>query len=54
MHQLHERDGRVDIGRLGRSHTLDCDRIPVTDRDRTNFDGSGGVSLDIYHGRPLK
>ena len=41
-------DRRWDIGRMGRSHALDRDRVPRSDRDRADADTSCGISLDLH------
>ena len=41
-------DRRRNIGRMGRSHALDRDRVPRSDRDRADADTSCGISLDLH------
>jgi hypothetical protein len=45
---IDQTDRRWNIGRMGRSHALDCDRVPRSDRDRTDADASCGISLNLH------
>jgi hypothetical protein len=48
MQVVDQTDRRWDIGRMGRSHALDCDRVPRSDRDRADADASCGISLNLH------
>ena len=45
---VYQTDRRWNIGRMGRSHALDRDRVPRSDRDRADADTSCGISLDLH------
>ncbi len=49
LHQVHQRDRGIDIGRLGRRHRLDGDRVGLADGNGADLYGSRRVSLNMYH-----